>query len=49
MKNKLTRNQDEDLKNLIEIFKESEIFTENDIRETFETENFSFNDAYQSL
>ena len=48
MKNKLTRNQDEDLKNLIEIFKESEIFTK-DIRETFEIENFSFNDAYQSL
>jgi hypothetical protein len=48
MNNKLNMDQEEDLNNLIEIFKES-IFTEDEIRETFETENFSFNDTLQNL
>ena len=45
MKNKLTPNQEEDLNNLIEIFKGT-IFNEDEISETFETENYNFNDAY---
>ena len=45
MKNKLTPNQEEDLNNLVEIFKGT-IFNEDEICETFETENFNFNDAY---
>ena len=45
MKNKLTPNQEEDLNNLIEIFKET-IYNEDEISKTFETENYNFNDAY---
>ena len=40
--------QEEDLSKLIEIFKES-IFNEDEIRETFEIENFNFNDTLQNL